>query len=198
VLEVRDTTIAAQRNAAIAAARNQWVLALDADERVTEPLRREIAAVVVAPAHAAYRMRRENVYLGRARRRGRWGRDWQVRLFTRGRRFVEHRVHEGLEPVSDTGALRGTITHVPYRDLTHHLQKIVAYARWGAEDLRARGRRATLWDLAARPWWRFVREYVLSGGILDGRFGFVAAALTAYSGFLKYAFLWELDAEQRA
>jgi hypothetical protein len=192
VIDVPARTIAAQRNAAIAAARNEWVLALDADERVTEPLVHELAAVLATPAHAAYRLRRQNIYLGRERRRGRWGRDWQVRLFTRGRRFVEHRVHEGLEPIPDTGALQGTIAHVPYRDLTHHLQKIITYARWGAEDLRARGRQATLWDLMARPWWRFVREYIISGGVLDGRFGFVTAALTAYSGFLKYAFLWDL------
>ncbi len=192
VLEVRGQTIAAQRNAAIAAARNEWVLALDADERVTDALRDELQAVLTAPTHPAYRVRCENVYLGRERRRGRWGRDWHVRLFPRTRRFVEDRVHERLEPVPDPGTLRAPIRHVPYRDLTHHLQKIATYARWGAQDLHARGRRASLWDLTLRPCSRFVRDYLLFGSFLDGRFGLVTSVLSAYSTFLKYAYLWDM------
>ena len=192
VIEVRGQTIAGQRNAAIAAARNEWVLALDADERVTDALRQEIAAVLAAPAHPAYAIRRQNFYLGRERRRGRWGRDWQLRLFPRGRRFVDQRVHEGLEAVPNPGTLNATIHHVPYRDLTHHLEKMIVYARWGALDLHARGRRATVLDLVARPCWRFVRDYFVFGSILDGRFGLITSTLTAYSGFLKYAYLWEL------
>lgn len=192
VLEVPDHTIAGQRNAAIAAARNEWVLALDADERVTPELERELSVVLAAPAHPAYRIRCENIYLGRERRRGRWGRDWHVRLFRRTQRFVDDRVHERLEPVRNAGTLRGPIRHVPYRDLTHHLQKIVVYARWGAHDLYARGRRARAWDLVARPFWRFVRDYVVLGSFLDGRFGLVTSVLSAYSAFLKYAYLWDL------
>ncbi len=194
VIEVKGPTIAAQRNAAIAAARNQWILALDADERVTAALREELGVVLAAPAHAAYRIRMQNIYLGRERRRGRWGRDWHVRLFQRSRRFVETRVHEHLERVPDTGELSGCIRHAPYRDLTHHLEKIILYARWGAQDLHARGRRATAWDLTARPLWRFARDYILAGSFLDGRVGIVASVLTAYSGFLKYAYLWDLGA----
>ncbi len=192
VIEVPGRTIAGQRNVAIASARNQWVLALDADERVSDALRDELAVVLAAPAHAAYRVRAQNIYLGRERRRGRWGRDWHVRLFQRTQRFVDRRVHERLESVPNPGSLQGPIRHVPYRDLTHHLQKMIVYARWGAEDLHARGRRATVWDLAARPLWRFVRDYFVHGGVLDGRFGLVTSVLTAYSGFLKYAYLWDL------
>ncbi len=195
VLDVPGRTIAGQRNAAIAAARNEWVLALDADERVSDALREELAAVLAAPAprRVAYRIRCQNIYLGRERRRGKWGRDWHVRLFRRTQRFVEDRVHERLEPVPDPGTLRGPIRHLPYRDLTHQLQKMILYARWGAQDLYARGRRATALDLVARPLWRFLRDYLLYGSFLDGRVGFVASALTAYSGFLKYVYLWDLS-----
>ena len=193
LLEIRGQTIAGQRNAAIAAARNQWVLALDADERVTDELRQELPQVLAAPAHAAYRVRCENVYLGRERKRGRWGRDWHVRLFTRDKRFVEDRVHEHLETVADVGTLNGPIRHSPYRDLTHHLEKIVRYARWGAEDLHARGREASVLDLIARPAWRFWRDYVMLGSFLDGRLGIVTSALSAYASFLKYAYLWDLS-----
>src|SRR5258707_657814 len=71
VIDVRGQTIAGQRNAAIAVAGNEWVLALDADERVTDTLWHELAAVLAAPAHPAYRIRRQNFYLGQERRRGR-------------------------------------------------------------------------------------------------------------------------------
>ena len=70
---------------------------------------------------------------------------------------------------------------------------MILYARWGAQDLYARGRRATALDLVARPLWRFLRDYLLYGSFLDGRVGFVASALTAYSGFLKYVYLWDLS-----
>jgi glycosyltransferase involved in cell wall biosynthesis len=192
VLELKGRTLGAQRNAGIAAARHPWVLALDADERVTDALREELAGVIAAPAHEAYRIRFANIYLGRERTRGRWGRDWHVRLFKRERRFADSKIHPDLEPIADVGSLRGTIRHVPYRDLTHHLEKMIAYARWGAEELHARGRHASLWDLVMRPWWRFVRDYFIYGSVLDGRYGFVASALTAYSAFLKYAYLWDM------
>src|SRR5207237_759323 len=132
VIEVRGKSIGAQRNAAIAQARNEWVLALDADERVTGALREELGRVLATPAHEAYRVRCENYFLGRERKRGRWGRDWHVRLFRRGRRFSEDRVHERLEAIPDVGDLRAPLRHVPYRDLTHHLEKMIVYARWGA------------------------------------------------------------------
>ncbi|HXT14059.1 MAG TPA: glycosyltransferase family 2 protein [Gemmatimonadaceae bacterium] len=192
VLSVCGETIASQRNAGIDVARNRWILALDADERVTSQLRAELGQVVAGrnPTHAAYRMKFRNHYLGRELRHGPWGRDWHIRLFTRERRYVTHRVHEHLEPIDDVGALTGPILHYPYRDLAHHIAKIVKYARWGAEDLAARGRTAGLWELAMRPTWRFLRDYVVFGGWRDGVVGFVAAAVSAFAAFLKYAFLF--------
>jgi glycosyltransferase involved in cell wall biosynthesis len=192
VIVVPGPTIADQRNAGIAAARNEWVLALDADERASPELRTELAAMfgAAAPPHAAYRMKFRNFYLGRELRHGPWGRDWHVRLFTRDRRYVSHRVHEHLEAIDDVGTLHGTIIHCPYRDIAHHVTKIVKYARWGADDLYAQGRRAGLWQLAARPAWRFARDYIAYSGWRDGTVGFVAAALGAFAAFLKYAFLF--------
>ena len=192
VLERAGSTIAAQRNRAIAAARNAWVFALDADERVSNALVEQLRWVLRDPPHPAYRVRRENFFLGRERRRGRWGRDWQVRLFTRERRFLLDRVHERLEPVRDAGTLHATLRHAPYRNLRHQLDKMLPYAQWGAQDLHARGRRARLWELGVRPLWRFLRDYLGYGSWLDGGFGLLTSTLTAYSCFLKYAYLWEL------
>jgi (heptosyl)LPS beta-1,4-glucosyltransferase len=140
-----------------------------------------------------YRVRRRNFYLGQELTRGRWGKDWVTRVFTRDRRYIERRVHERLEPAPNPGTLHACLDHVPYRDLSHQLEKMNRYARWGAEDLFERGRRATAWDLSVRPAARFLRAYLLQGACLDGRFGLTASALGAYTNFLKYAHLWALE-----
>ena len=193
VIESTGPTIAAQRNAAIAQAKHEWVFALDADERVTDELKDELRRVLAAPAHPVYKVRRRNFYLGHEFRRGHWGRDWVTRLFTRDRRYVERRVHEHLERVEHAGHLTGCLLHTPYRDLSHQLEKMECYARWGALDLFERGERATAWHLAGHPIGRFLGVYLLQGGFLDGRFGLVTAMLTAYGTFLKYGHLWAME-----
>jgi hypothetical protein len=184
---LRDSTIAAQRNLGIESAENHWILTVDADERVSPQLRAEVGQIVAGriPTHAAYRMKFRNHYLGRELHYGPWGRDWHVRLFTRDRRYVCSRVHEHLEPIDDIRTLTGTMIHRPYRDLAHHVAKIVKYAQWGADDLYARGRRAGLWELTARPAWRFIRDFVVFSGWRDGVVGFVAfRAASAFAAFL--------------
>lgn len=197
VLESTGPTIAAQRNAAIAAAAHEWVLAVDADERVSEELKLELGRVITSPVHAAYRIRRRNYYLGVELTRGHWGRDWVTRLFTRERRYVERRVHENLEPVPDPGLLSATLLHNPYRDLSDQLEKMERYARWGAQDLYDKGSRASIWDLAGRPFGRFLRAYLLQGNLFDGKFGLATSMLGAYGNFLKYAHLWALERKGR-
>jgi glycosyltransferase involved in cell wall biosynthesis len=184
--------IAAQRNAGIAAAANEWVFALDADERIGADLAAELAAIVANPRHEAYRVKRRNLFHGHLLRRGHWGRDWVVRLFRRGRRFGGSTAHPGLEiPQSEQGELAQELEHTPYRDLSHHIDKIITYARMSAADLAAQGRRASWSDLLLRPAFRFWRDYFLHGAILDGRLGVIHAGLSAASVFFKYAFLWE-------
>jgi len=199
VLAVPGMTIAEQRNAAIALARNQWVLALDADERVGPELARELqhlASDSAASGHDAYAVRPSNMYLGRRIRHAGWGDSWMVRLFQRERRFVVKRVHEGLEPVGDVGRLVHPLEHTPYRDLAHHVRKLVLYAEWGALDMRDAGRRTRVWDLVVRPPWQFFRTYVLQLGMLEGWRGLVLCGLAGVSVYLKYARLWDL--QQRA
>jgi len=192
VISVRDSTIGSQRNAGIELARNQWILAIDADERVDPALRDEIARVVESEAGpTAYGFRFRNEYLGRELKYGPWGRDWHVRLFTRDQRYSTTKVHEGLEVRGEAGNLRGAMIHRPYRDIAHHAAKIVKYARWGAEDLRAKGRRASVWALVTRPAWRFIRDYFIYSGWRDGIQGFIAAVLSSFAAFLKYAFLFD-------
>lgn len=186
--------IAAQRNAGIAAAQTEWVFALDADERIGPELAAELARVIAAPQHEAYRVKRRNLFHGHVLRRGHWGRDWVVRLFRRDRRFGGKTAHPGLEiPLSQQGELAHELDHMPYRDLGHHIDKIIAYSRMSAADLAAQGRRASWSDVALRPAFRFWRDYLLHGSILDGRLGVIHAGMSAISVFFKYAFLWERE-----
>jgi glycosyltransferase involved in cell wall biosynthesis len=193
VLEVPGVTIAGQRNFAIARAAHPWVFALDADERIGPTLAAEVSRTIGAPAHAAYAVWRRNYYLGRPMRFAGWGRNQAVRLFPRERRFVERRVHEGLEPVGDVGHLQEPLEHTPYRDLADQIRKIVLYSEWGARDLADAGRRARLSDVTLRPAWAFFRSYVLALGVLEGWRGLAICGLSAVNVFLKYVRLWDLQ-----
>ena len=192
VLTLVGSTIGGQRNAGIEMAKTRWVLAIDADERVDPTLRGEIARAVQSTAGPlAYGFRFRNEYLGRELKHGPWGRDWHVRLFTRDLRYSATKVHEGLEVHGDAGTLAGAMIHRPYRDIAHHAAKIVKYARWGADDLRAKGRRPSVWAVVTRPAWRFIRDYFIYSGWRDGVQGFIAAVLSAFAAFMKYAFLFD-------
>ena len=193
VITLLGSTIGGQRNAGIDLAKNRWVLAIDADERVDATLRDDIARVVEssAGARSAYGFRFRNEYLGRELKHGPWGRDWHVRLFTRDLRYSTTKVHEGLELHGAAGSLQGAMIHRPYRDIAHHAAKIMKYARWGADDLRAKGRRPSVWALVTRPAWRFIRDYFIYSGWRDGIQGFIAAVLSSFAAFLKYAFLFD-------
>jgi glycosyltransferase involved in cell wall biosynthesis len=191
VLQVPGRTIGAQRNAAISIARHRWILALDADEAVSPELRDSLAELCRndQPAHSAYRIRSRNWHLGRELRHGPWGRDWKVRVFSKDQRFSDARVHENLTALDDIGVLDGELLHRPYEDLAHQIVKIAKYSKWAAQDMRARGRRASLHDVLARPAWRFVRDYVVYSGWRDGSAGFIVATVSAFSVFCKYACL---------
>ena len=161
--------------------------------RLLEFLLHDEHSVTECVAHDAYRIRFRNFYGRRELTRGRWANDAHIRLFRRRYRFTGHRVHEHLETVSSVGDLDGRILHTPYRDLDQHLRKIVKYARLGAEDLHARGRKARLWELVMRPGWRFLRDYVGYGSYREGLFGLITSSLSALAAFLKYAFLYMLE-----
>jgi glycosyltransferase involved in cell wall biosynthesis len=189
VITVVGQTIAAQRNAGIVAARNDWILALDADERASTALRLELAAVVRHPTHAAYTIRFQNFFLGRELRHGPYGRDWHIRLFQRNRRYRIANVHERLEPIADVGALTGRIIHRPFRDLPHYLTKVIRYARWGAQDVQSRGCRVSAAHLVIRPLWRFGRDYIILGAWMDGLPGFLVSAFAGVGTLLKYGYV---------
>jgi glycosyltransferase involved in cell wall biosynthesis len=187
----------AARNTGNALATGEWILWLDADERVTPGLAEEIRAILREdrPDVSGYRIARRAYFLGRWIRHSGWYPSRVTRLFRRGRgRSTESRVHEHLEV---DGPLRPTahdLLHYTDPTLEHYLAKSNAYTSLAARDLAARGRRATLFDLFLRPPFQFVKMYLLRRGFLDGMEGLILAILSSAYVFTKYAKLRELRA----
>jgi len=185
-----------QRNVAVDAARHDWVLALDADERVTPALREEIQAVRARGFEGCggYRIPRVAHYLGRWIRATDWYPDPQIRLFDRRRaRWQGELVHESVRVQGTVGRMRAEMEHHPYRDVSHHLQKIDNYTSLWATQAYAAGRRTGYLDLALAPAWAFLRNYVVKGGFRLGKAGLGVSSLNAYYTYTKLAKLDELS-----
>ena len=180
-----------QKNAALQLARNDWVLSLDADERVSPALRAEILALFAdgPPPCSGYDMPRLSHHLGRWVRGGGWYPDRKLRLFRRSAGIWAGRdPHDKLALNGVAGRLRGDLLHYPYRDLRHHLQKMDRYTTVAAERLHAEGRGFALIQLLLRPPAAFVRDYLFLAGFRDGRVGLILAALSCryqWQRFLK-------------
>ncbi len=183
----------AQKNYAASLASHDWILSLDADERVTPALATEIRQAVANPAHAAFRIPRVTFHMGRWIRSTDWYPDHQLRLYDRQRgTWNDARVHEGVVVGGSIGELAAEIQHFPYRDLADHLETINRYTTLAAAEMHAGGRRAGLAQMAVHPPAAFIRNYLLRGGIRDGAPGLVVSAMNAYYVFLKFAKLREL------
>jgi glycosyltransferase involved in cell wall biosynthesis len=186
------TTIGRQRNAAIARARHEWILVVDADERGTPALAEAIRQVVGGGNTVAYRVRRRNFFLGREIKHGGWERDRPVRLFRNRMRYDERPVHEHVMTDGRVDELHEPLIHYPYTSLGEYFAKLDRYSRSWAEQSFERGRRASAWTIGLKPPARFFSMYVLRAGFLDGAQGVIVAALAATSVAAKYARLWEL------
>jgi glycosyltransferase involved in cell wall biosynthesis len=190
---------AAQKEFAIRAARYDWVLCVDADERVSPALQAEIRALVADgfAGAAGYSMPRLSCYLGRWIRHGTWYPDRTVRLFDRRRGHfaanAAYDLHERVVLDGAPGALRSDLLHRPYRSVSDHLQTIDSYTTIMAHGLQQRGRRARVSDLVLHPCARFLKFYVLKAGFLDGWRGLLLAYLAAHYVRLKYAKLLALQ-----
>lgn len=184
-----------QKNFAAGAAAHDWILSLDADERVTPDLTREIQALLAGePGARGYRVPRVSWHLGRWIRSTDWYPDPQLRLYDRRvARWNGRYVHESVVVNGPVATLRGELRHYPYRDVADHLQTIDRYTTLAARQLYEEGRRAGVLDLVAHPPLAFLRNYVLKGGFRDGAPGAIVSLLNSYYVLVKLAKLWELQ-----
>jgi glycosyltransferase involved in cell wall biosynthesis len=178
-----------QKNFAVEQASHDWVLCLDADERLSPELRRSIEAALERDDDTAgFEFARLTRYMGRWIRHGGWYPDRKLRLFRRDAgRFEGRNPHDRVRVNGRVERLAGDILHDPFRSLSDHIRTIDRYTTVAAEEKDARGVRASLVDLTLRPWGKFVRMYLFKRGLLDGLPGFVVAVTGAFYVFLKYA-----------
>jgi glycosyltransferase involved in cell wall biosynthesis len=192
---------ASQKNWAIDRCRNDWILILDADERVTPQLRNEIEKILASPVAAtAYSIRRRTYAMGSEIRFSGWQHDRVVRFFRRGEaRYPNRRVHADMQTLQRPEVLDGVLDHHMVETLEEYAERTRRYAFWGAAQLWRDGRRNIgLWHVLVRPTWRFFRTYFLQLGVLEGFRGLVMCGVPAYGTFLKYAAVrsWESDLER--
>ena len=177
-----------QKNRALDLATGDWVLSLDADERVSTELRSEIQSAIANPGEAAaFRIPRSSSYCGRIMRYSGWWPDYVARLFKRGRaRFSDDPVHERLIVEGKTATLRQPLLHAAFRNLEQVLQKLNDYSTTGAMMLHRQQRKASLGIAILHGLWTFVRAYFLRAAFLDGREGFMLAVSNAEGAYYRY------------
>ena len=187
-----------QKNFAVAQATHDWVLCLDADERVSPELARAIRDAMQNPQYKAYTMPRRNHFLGRWLAHGEGYPDWNLRLFDRRHgRWSDDEVHERVLSDGTVGRLEGDLLHASAESLDAYLAKQNRYTTLQAAAMHAHGERFSVASLVFSPLLRFLRFYVLRGGFLDGAAGLVHIAIGSFSSFSKYAKLRALEQAER-
>lgn len=182
-----------QKNHAAGLASHDWILSLDADERVPPPLAEEIrGALARDPAVPGYRMPRVSFYFGRWMRTTDMYPDFQLRLYDRRKaRWTGRYVHESVRADGAVAYLKQELQHHPYRDLSEHLIRMDRYTTLAARQMHEDGRRTSALGMLMHAKLAFLRNYILKGGFRDGSAGLVVSVVNSYYVFLKFAKLWE-------
>ena len=185
----------AQKNRALEYATHDWVLSIDADERVTPELKDAIQkALSINPTVDGYSVSRRQRYLGRWIRFCGWYPDRRIRVFRRSRcRWGGVDPHDRIEMDGPVRSLSGDLLHLPYRNLSDHIMTINRYSSIFAREAHAQGRRARWWDLVFRPPLFFLRRYLLSFGFLDGIHGVLVCGMGAFYVLCRWMKLYELQ-----
>ncbi len=182
-----------QKQFAVEQAKNDWVLCLDADERVSSELAASIQAALAAPVSPVYRMPRRNRFLGRWLSHGEGYPDWSPRLFNRmNARWSDDLVHEKVLYAVTPGTLQGDLLHDSTDDLALSLDRQNRYTTLAARQAFEQGRSATFVHLLLSPVVRFFKFYVLRLGFLDGVPGLLHISIGCMNSYMKYAKLIEL------
>jgi glycosyltransferase involved in cell wall biosynthesis len=180
-----------QKNFALSLAQGDWVLSIDADERVTPELAASIARAMDDASVDGYELSRLSSFCGREMRHSGWFPDYVLRLFRRGNgHFTDDLVHERVVCDGTIARLGGLLLHAPVTRLEDALSRMDRYSTSGSEMLIAKGRRVTFMSGISHGLWTFFRTYVLQRGFLDGREGFLLAVANAEGTYYRYMKAW--------
>lgn len=182
------------KNRAIAFAQCDWVFSMDADERVSPELARDILAAIGSDnSFDGYEINRLTYFLGKPIRHSGWYPEYIIRLFKNGKgRFSERLVHESIELNGEHSRLEGLLYHYSYRDLESYIEKLNVYSAMSAQDMLRDGRQYSFGKLLLYPPAAFIKMYFQKAGFLDGYHGLLLAGLSSFHVFVKYAKFREL------
>ncbi len=181
-----------QKNRALALAQGDWILSIDADERVTPELREKILTVIANPKSSdVFQIPRKSSYCGQFMHYSGWNPDYVTRLFRAGTAvFSDDLVHERLIFSGTAAQLDTALLHLSFPDFESVLDKINRYSSAGAAALEIKNKTASLWGAIGHGAWSFFRTYVIRRGFLDGQLGLALAISNAEGTYYRYAKRW--------
>jgi glycosyltransferase involved in cell wall biosynthesis len=176
-----------QKNFALSKARGDWILSIDADERVSPELQEEIERTLANPNACGYYMRVRSYFADKWIKHSGWWPDYHLRLFRRDcGRFSDRLVHEGVKVNGPTARLKNPLEHHPYSSISDLIKKADTYSTLGAQAMIAEGKNCTCCKALTHSILAFLKTYFLKIGILDGWIGLVIAFSNAVGSFYKY------------
>jgi glycosyltransferase involved in cell wall biosynthesis len=181
----------AQQQRGIGLAQSEWVLSLDADERITPALRQEILSAIAQARAIGYRLPRSSSFCGQFMKAGGWRPDYTLRLVRRDKAgFTQHFLHAHMTVDGTRADLKHPLIHYSYQNLDDVLEKLNRYSRGAAIDAAAQGKQSGLAKALFKGWWAFFRTYVLKAGFIDGKMGLVLALFNGQTTYYKYLRLY--------
>lgn len=195
ILKRKFDNFSNQKNYAISKAKHDWILVLDADEYLTYELRKELIAAVQDPRHISYKMPFKNYFINRFIDYGSNGKKIKLRFFNRNSCEYKGLVHEQLICEGSVGVFNGTILHYTYKDLKHFFEKKNQYSELQSQQLYQKGKKTSYLQLMFKPAYRFLNEYLLRLGFLDGIPGLTSTSMNGYGVLSRYVKLLVLRGE---
>lgn len=187
---------ASQKNWAIPQATHEWILLVDADERVTPQLKEEIQAILKNPPQdgtVGYWIYRMNHFMGNRVKHSGWKNDKVIRLFRKSKcRYEDKMVHAEIIADGKVKFLKNRFYHNTYTGIDNHIKKLNRYASWQAVDYDKKTGMLTPYHFVIKPMWSFFKHFVIQQGFRDGVVGYTIACMQSYSVFMRYVKLWLL------
>jgi len=185
----------AQKNHAILNASHEWILLVDADERVTPELKSEIISTLnlAKIKHNAFSIKRINHFMGQRVHYSGWRNDSVIRLFKKGvSKYDNRHVHEALKVEGTVGKLTHKLLHYSYKSFDEYMQKMNSYASLQAKDYDKKTGRLTPYHFIIKPFWGFIKHYIVQSGFRDGVVGLTIGYVQGYVVFMRYIKVWLL------
>lgn len=181
-----------QKNWAIQQVSYDWVLLLDADERITPELQHEIQQYLQQTTikEDAFWIGRRNHFMGKEIRYSGWQGDAVIRFFNKKCKYNNKQVHEEIETKGfNVSKLEYRMLHYTFKDIDHFLDKMRRYAKWSAQDHSKKGKKVSYFHLWGKPLFRFIKHFFIQKGFLDGKEGFIVSSIMAWGVFLRYVYM---------